>query len=103
MQHARQKDDGMHADNCTFAVLMHDDWDAAEQSSWRLRMHPSLWHACDSTGVSLVDSFDVLCDYNEHLTDNCFQMLKVIRAALYMCIDASTRAVSLNSQIIRIK
>jgi hypothetical protein len=39
-------------------------------------------HACDSTGVSLVDSFDVLCDYNEHLTDNCFQMHKVTAATL---------------------
>jgi hypothetical protein len=60
---------------------MHD-WDAAEQlATPNASISFSGAHACDSTGVSLVDSFDVLCDYNEHLTDNCFQMHKVTAAA----------------------
>jgi hypothetical protein len=78
----------MHADNCTFVVLMHH-WDAAVYI--KATAAAAAPNACihfalgDSGGVSLVDSFDVLCDYNEHLTDNCFQMHKVTRIFLLAC------------------
>jgi hypothetical protein len=101
---ARQKDDGMHADNCTFAVLrcmigMLLSIAAGDSKC----IHLLLWLACDSTGVSLVDSFDARCVIITSTwlitAFRCTRSLR--RSLLYMCIDASARAVSLNSQIVQ--